>query len=101
MRKNYPISMKIPGAHLQMVSNECANFQKNPCTHFLEHAWTKSCPQTGDRQTDRQAESNISPKLRLGGGYNKTQQHITFINTPRPTQRPNSIVLYIIRPQSD
>ena len=68
MRKNYPISMKIQGAHLQMVSNECANFQKNPCTHFLEHAWTKSCPQMGDRQTDRQAESNISPKLRLGGG---------------------------------
>ena len=35
MKKNYPINMKIPGAHLRMVSKESKNFQKNPCTHFL------------------------------------------------------------------
>ena len=45
---------------------------------FLEHAWTKSCPQTGgrqtegqrqqmDRQTDEQAETNI-PQPLWGGG---------------------------------
>ena len=46
--------MNIPGAHPQMVNNECANFQKNPCTHFLEHAWTKFRPHRGTvRQTDR------------------------------------------------
>ena len=28
--------MKIPSAHLQMVSNKCTNFQKNPCIHFLK-----------------------------------------------------------------
>ena len=27
--------------------------EKNPCIHLLEHKWTKSCPLTGDRQTDR------------------------------------------------
>ena len=56
--------MKIPGAHLHMVSNECTNFQKNTCTQFLEHAWTKSCLQTGERMTegwtDREGEINIS-----------------------------------------
>ena len=43
--------MKIPGAHLQMVSNQCTDFHKNVCTHLLE-----SCPQTGDRQTNRQTD---------------------------------------------
>ena len=65
MKKNYmyPIKMKIPGEHLQMASNQCSNFQKNLCTHFLEqgnesleHAWTKSSPQTGVRQTDGQTD---------------------------------------------
>ena len=37
MKKNYPINMKIPGARLQMVSNECTTFQTNPCTHPLDH----------------------------------------------------------------
>ena len=46
--------MKIPGAHLQMVSNQCTDFHKNVCTHLLE-----SCPQTGDRQTDRQTDGKI------------------------------------------
>ena len=32
--------MKIPGARLQMTSNKCTNFQRNVCTHYLEHAWT-------------------------------------------------------------
>ena len=71
MKENDSINMKILGAHLLMVSNKCTNIQKNPCTHFLEHACTKSCPQTGDRQTHRrtdgQAETNIPPKLRLRG----------------------------------
>ena len=49
MTKNYPINMKIPSTHIQIVSNEYTNFQKNPCTHLLEHVWTKSCPQTEGR----------------------------------------------------
>ena len=56
MKKNYPMNMKIPDAHFHIVSNMCINFQKNPCTHFLEHAWTKSCPQMGVRQMDRQTD---------------------------------------------
>ena len=44
-------NMKIPSAHLQMVSNQCTDFHKNSCTHLLE-----SCPQTGDRQTNRQTD---------------------------------------------
>ena len=60
MKKNYPINMKIPGVNLHIVNNEYTNFQKNPCTHVLEHAWTKSCPQAQiDRQTDGQRETNI------------------------------------------
>ena len=46
--------MKIPDANFQMVSIQCANFLKNPSTHLLENAWTKLCPQMGDRQTDGQ-----------------------------------------------
>ena len=49
MKKNYPINMKIPGVNLHIVNYKYTNFQKNPCTHVLEHAWTKSCPQTGHR----------------------------------------------------
>ena len=42
------------------MNNKYTNFQKNPCTHVLEHAWTKSCPQAQiDRQTDGQRETNI------------------------------------------
>ena len=98
MRKNYPISMKIPGAHLQMVSNECVNFLKKSMQPFLRTCVDKLMSTDGG-QTDRL--NPIYPLNFVCGGYNKTQQHITFINTPRPTQRPNSIVLYIIRPQSD
>ena len=29
--------------------------------HFIEHAWTKLNPQTGDRQTDGLGETNIPP----------------------------------------
>ena len=53
-RKNYPIYMKIPGEHLQIVSNKCTNFQKIHAPNLIEHAWTNSCSKTGDRQTDRQ-----------------------------------------------
>ena len=60
MKKNYPINMKIPGVNLHIVNNKYTNFQKNPCTHVLEHAWTKSCPQAQiDRQTDGQRETNM------------------------------------------
>ena len=40
--------MKIPCVHVQKMSNDCI--------HLLEHALTKSCPQTGDRQTNRQTD---------------------------------------------
>ena len=39
-----------------MVSNQCTIFQKNPCTHLLEHVWTKSCPQTGIKKTARRTD---------------------------------------------
>ena len=29
---------------------------ENPCTCLIEYAWTKSCPQTEDRQTDRRTD---------------------------------------------
>ena len=70
--------MKIPDAYLQMVSNTCTSFQKNPCAHFLQHAWNKSCPQTVERQTDNRLTDkqtdNVKaiyppPKFRLRG-YN-------------------------------
>ena len=43
------------------VSDQCMNMKKNPCIHFLDHACSKSCPQTGtdvqtDGQIDRQTE---------------------------------------------
>ena len=63
--------MKIPGAHPQMVSNKLQiNFQKNPCTYFLDHACTKPCPQMGyrEREIDGQAETNILSFGRRGGG---------------------------------
>ena len=52
MKKNYLINMKTPGAILQMVNNQCTNLQKIHAS-MLEHAWTESCLQKGDRQTDR------------------------------------------------
>ena len=54
--------MKIPGAHFQMLSNKYTNFRKNPWKYFLEHAWTKSCPQTEVRLTGRQTDMSDSVK---------------------------------------
>ena len=70
MEKNDLINMTIPGAHLQLVSNQCTNFQKNPCTHFSEHAWTKSCPQTGDWQTEDRVKPIYPPNF-VCVGYKK------------------------------
>ena len=50
------------------------NFQKNPCFHFLEHAWTKSCPQTGDRLTDLFVCLGFSSHSRMIHSY----EHVTF-----------------------
>ena len=55
--------MKTLGVHFQLVSNECTHFQNNLCTYFLEHAWTKSCQQTRDRQTDSQTTDSVKPIL--------------------------------------
>ena len=58
--------MKIPGAHPQMVSNKLQiNFQKNPCTYFLEHACTDGVQREGE--IDGQAETNILLFGRGGG----------------------------------
>ena len=64
--------MKILSAHLQMLNNKYTNFQKNPWKYFLEHAWTKSCPQTGVKLTGRQTDMSDSvkqytPELRSQG----------------------------------
>ena len=68
--------MKMPCAHFQMVRKKCANFKKNPCTHLLEHAWTKSCPQTGDRERDGQTDrrtgwNQYTPQTSFAWGINK------------------------------
>ena len=63
-------------------------FRKIPCTHFLQHAWNKSCPQTGDRQTDRQQtdgqtdrrimwkQYTLPPNFVCGGTCIKIKQNI-------------------------
>ena len=43
-------------------------FSENPCTHISEYARKLSCPQTRDRQTDRQGETNIPPPPTLFAG---------------------------------
>ena len=52
-KKNYPTNMKIPGEHLQMVSNQCTNLRKihtpisqNACGQNHVHR------QGTDRRTD-------------------------------------------------
>ena len=81
MQKYYPINLKIQGAHLPKMINECINIQKNQCIHFLEHVWTKSCSQKGDRQTDGpdrqkdgQDETNIAQNFDGGGCNTSTIQ---------------------------
>ena len=41
--------MKIPDAHLQMVSKECTNFQKNYVHPFLKTCVDKIMSTDGDR----------------------------------------------------
>ena len=66
--------MKIPGAHPQMVSNKLQiNFQKNPCTYFLDHACTKPCPQMGYRERERLTDRLKPIYFRLGGGVKNTK----------------------------
>ena len=59
MKKNYSINMTMLGAHFQMASNECTNFQKNIFLRICMNK--KTCPQSGNRQTDRQADTNMPP----------------------------------------
>ena len=58
MKKNYPINMKVPVAHLQMGKNQSANFQKNSCAHLLEHHQNQVHRRGTNRHTDRQGETN-------------------------------------------
>ena len=53
MKKNYPINMIIPGAHIQMANNQCTNFQKYPCIHLMS---------TDGGQADGQGKTNIPTK---------------------------------------
>ena len=60
MKNNYPINMNIPVARLQMASNDCTTFQKNPCTILV--------PQTGHMDS---VKSTPTPDFVCGGrGYN-------------------------------
>ena len=56
-------------------------FQKNPCSHLLEHAWTNSCPQTAVRQTDGQSngrdETNI-PRNFVCGGITMVEERVSL-----------------------
>ena len=52
MEKNYPIYMKIPRAHLQMVYK----LSEKSMHPSLSTCGDKSCPRTGDRQTDRKID---------------------------------------------
>ena len=54
--------MIIASAHLQMMSNQCTDFQKNPCTHLLDHRGQNHVHRrVTDGQTDGQGETNIPP----------------------------------------
>ena len=54
--------MIIASAHLQMMSNQCTDFQKNPCTHLLDHRGQNHVHRrVTDGQTDEQGETNIPP----------------------------------------
>ena len=44
--------MKIPGAHLQMVSNQCTNSEKSM------HLFLRACQQKGDRQTQKERRTH-------------------------------------------
>ena len=60
-----------PDEHLQIVSNECTNFQKNPYIHFLENA-RKQIMSTEVWQTDRQIDrrtrwNQYTPKISFAG----------------------------------
>ena len=76
--------MNIPGAHLLIVSNQCTDFQKNPYTHFSEHAGKISCPQTDrqtdtqtDKQTDRQADRQTDRQTEGQGETNLPQNFVS------------------------
>ena len=49
MQKNEQKELKIPGAQLHMVNNNCTNFQINPCNSFWEMVQTK--PQNKNEKT--------------------------------------------------
>ena len=49
--------MKIPGAHLHMVSNKCTNFQKN-LHSFYTICVDKIKSTDSDRETDGQTETD-------------------------------------------
>ena len=80
--------MKIPGAHLHMVSNECTNFQKNTCTQFLEHhvhRWGQT-----DGLTDRLVKSiyptNENRTVPKGGKLDCKISYLVTLET-RPVAR--------------
>ena len=49
--------MKIPGAHLHMVSNKCTNFQKN-LHSFYTTCVDKIMSTVTDEQTDRHRQTD-------------------------------------------
>ena len=55
MEKTYPINMKIPNAHLQIVSNECTNFLEK-CIYPSLRTFVDKIMSTDERQTDRQTD---------------------------------------------
>ena len=79
MKKNYPINMYIPDAHLQMVGNKCTNFQRNLRT------CVDKIMSTDGGQTDGQGETSITPhQTSFTGGINtyKSTVQETLVHAP-------------------
>ena len=77
--KNYQINMKILGAHLYIVSNECKKIRKTHAPFFLEHGWTKSCPQTRNRRQTRWAQHPPPHFITTGIMITYTAMMCTFV----------------------
>lgn len=54
--KTYPINMRIPGAHLQMVINQCTNFQKKKHASISPNMRGQNHVPTYGGQTERQTD---------------------------------------------
>ena len=65
MQRNEQKELKIPGAQLHMVNNNCTNFQINPCNSFWETVQTK--PQNENEKTPVKFKIIIQSRWKISG----------------------------------